>query len=90
MNIGQSLISELEESIRSGSKDQRIEALRVAINRAAQQTLIRRASRPRVKKSLPAIPCGVSTIGKLRVTGGSPISSKPAGRVLCDTANLHK
>ena len=41
-----------------------------------------------VKQAAAYIPCGVSTLSKLRVSGGGPRYSKPAGRVLYDTKHL--
>lgn len=41
-----------------------------------------------VHQAAAYIPCGVSTLNNLRVTGGGPAYSKPAGRVLYDTNDL--
>jgi hypothetical protein len=41
-----------------------------------------------VKQAAAYIPCGVGTLNKLRVIGGGPRYTKPAGRVLYDTRDL--
>ncbi len=43
-----------------------------------------------VKQAAAYVPCGVGTLNKLRVTGGGPAYSKPAGKVLYDTRDLDK
>jgi excisionase family DNA binding protein len=43
-----------------------------------------------VKEAAVYIPCGVSTLNKLRVTGGGPRYIKLGGRVLYDERDLDK
>ena len=45
-------------------------------------------ARLNVKEAAAYIPCGVSTLNKMRTYGGGPAYSKPAGRVLYEPGDI--
>jgi hypothetical protein len=47
-------------------------------------------ARLNVKEAAAYVPCGVSTLNKLRTYGGGPAYSKPAGRILYETDELDR
>lgn len=47
-------------------------------------------TRLNVKEAAKYVPCGESTLNRLRSQGGGPVYTKPAGRVLYDTNELDK